>query len=391
VFVGSHNQEVDSTSNRGAVYVYGKPAGGWSGTLTEIGRLEPADPARSFGYSVAAYGNTVVVGALGNSGPPLIPPAVFVFVRPPGGWVGTTMSAATLTSGSIGIADEFGAAVALSGDTAVVGAPSFDVTEGAVFVYQRPVGGWSGTLGGDAALVASDAQTSDLLGSAVAVRGTTVAAGAPNNGARTGAVYVFERPMGGWSGSLVESARLTASSAQTANFLGRSVAVGQAGVFAGATHELVDMVQEGVVFFFAEPNGGFGGGLNESAVLLSSISGGGVIRLGNALALSGGSVVAGTEQPIGAVGRALVFAVPSGSFAGQVEESYTLMGSDSGYFDLLGDAVAVSGSTVAVGSPQHTVGSNSAQGAVYLYAEIGSLFADAFESADLSAWSDAMP
>jgi FG-GAP repeat/PKD domain/Regulator of chromosome condensation (RCC1) repeat/Divergent InlB B-repeat domain/HYR domain len=93
----------------------------------------------------------------------------------------------------------FGIAVAASDDLIVVGAPNYPQPfnsggNGAVHVFELTGdGGWDETK-----LVASDAETGDWFGHAVAVAGDRVVVGAPQSGA-VGAAYVFEPDgAGGW-------------------------------------------------------------------------------------------------------------------------------------------------------------------------------------------------
>jgi hypothetical protein len=106
--------------------------------------------------------------------------------------------------------DMFGVAVAVSGDTVVVSAPGRTVGanegQGAVYVYGLSGGSW--VL--QATVTASDGATGDLFGAAVALQGDTLVVGArdrPVDGARqAGTVYVFTRSGGVWT----QRAELTA-------------------------------------------------------------------------------------------------------------------------------------------------------------------------------------
>ncbi|MCC7258347.1 MAG: hypothetical protein IT486_08240, partial [Gammaproteobacteria bacterium] len=106
----------------------------------------------------------------------------------------------------------FGGDIAGSGDIVVIGAASPDA---AAYVFRRPVGGWSGSLVEVAKLVPSDPIASQYLGHSVAIDGDTivVSAAGPTFGptARPGAAYVYVRPAGGWAGTLTETAKLVAS------------------------------------------------------------------------------------------------------------------------------------------------------------------------------------
>ena len=79
----------------------------------------------NFGLAVSISGDTIVVGAPGEdyySRDPMHKGAAFVFTKPNGGWVSTS-AAAKLTALAGDIGDEFGRAVAVSGDTIVIAAP----------------------------------------------------------------------------------------------------------------------------------------------------------------------------------------------------------------------------------------------------------------------------
>ena len=95
----------------------------------------------------------------------------------------------------------FSSSVAISGDTAVVGASTDDdagTDSGAAYVFTGSDGGWSQ----QAKLAASDAATRHgNFGESVAIDGDTIVVG-PNNqdaGALVGVAYVFVRTGGSWN------------------------------------------------------------------------------------------------------------------------------------------------------------------------------------------------
>ena len=99
---------------------------------------------------------------------------------------------ASTTDGAAG----FGFAVAVSGDTAVVGAPAEQDAAGAVYVFVRAGRTWSQ----QALLKASSVRPGDLFGNSVAIAGDTVVVGARSRGPRddesdgaaeSGSAYVF--------------------------------------------------------------------------------------------------------------------------------------------------------------------------------------------------------
>jgi hypothetical protein len=77
--------------------------------------------------------------------------------------------------------------VALSGSTAVVGAPGNNSFTGAAYVFARSGAAWSQ----QAELTASDSADGDSFGSSVALAKSTSVVGAPDKDSFTGAAYVF--------------------------------------------------------------------------------------------------------------------------------------------------------------------------------------------------------
>jgi hypothetical protein len=92
---------------------------------------DPAAANDYFGSSVAVSGKTVVVGALGtNSGAG----AAYIYVKAASGW--PTTPTATLNDPAATSDDHFGYSVAVSGKTAVVGAPGTNSFAGTAYIYQ---------------------------------------------------------------------------------------------------------------------------------------------------------------------------------------------------------------------------------------------------------------
>jgi hypothetical protein len=131
----------------------------------------------NFGTAVALDGDTALVGAPSHTvGSHTEQGAAYVFTLS-----GTTWTwRATLTASDGAAIDDFGAAVALSGDTALVGAPFHKVGsntyQGAAYVFTRSGTSWS-QQGGD--LTASDGAAGDQFGDSVALSGDTALVGVP--------------------------------------------------------------------------------------------------------------------------------------------------------------------------------------------------------------------
>ena len=193
----------------------------WSIALTEIelrgvAELLASDggPGDEFGGAVAVDGDIALIGARTdddgeNSG------AVYVFRHVGTRWVEETK----LTASDAAANDSFGDSVAISGSTAVVGAPSSGGV-GAAYVFRYDGTKWVE----EKRLTASDGSANDLFGSAVAVDGDTAVVGAPgddDDANASGSAYVFRFDGMDW----LEEPKLTASDAASSDQFGSAAAV----------------------------------------------------------------------------------------------------------------------------------------------------------------------
>ena len=179
-------------------------------------------PGDQFGFSVALSGDTALVGAFVDDTPAGAGAgSVYVFTRSGMAW----LLQAKLTAGDGAANDRFGVSVALSGDTALVGAPGDDTPAGAnagsAYVFTR-----SGTLWSQQQrLNADDGAANDGFGSSVALSGDTALMGAPfdntSAGADAGSAYVFTRSGSLWS----QQQRLEAGDGAADAEFGSSVAL----------------------------------------------------------------------------------------------------------------------------------------------------------------------
>lgn len=249
-------------NNTGAVYVFTRTAGTW----TQQAFLKSGNPGAGdrFGAAVAVAGDTVVVGAYGedsnSTGANSIPNelasgsgAAYVFTRSGSDWT----QHAYLKAGNTGAGDEFGKAVAVSGESVIVGAPAEDSGTagvnpvsnesanyaGAAYVFSRSGIVWTQ----QAFLKAGNPGVNDGFGEAVAISGDLVVVGATGesgnstvvngpsneNALYAGAAYIFRRDSAGW----VQLAYLKASNSQSLDFFGLSVAISGNTVVASAPSE----------------------------------------------------------------------------------------------------------------------------------------------------------
>ena len=273
----------------GAAYIFRRNQGGVN-NWGEVKRLTASDAANGagFGVSVAISGDTALVGAWNPGG--MLSGAAYVFQRDQGGtdnW--GEVKKLTASDASFGVL--FGHSLAISDDTAVIG--SFDnAGTGAAYVYGRDEGG-TDNWGEVKKLTASDADAEDIF-VFVGVSGDTIIVGAPREdtpAADAGAAYVFGRDIGGpdnWG----EVTKLTASDAQAGIFFGTSVAVNGETAVVGA--EDLDGLNEGAAYVF-ERNAGGQDNWGEVAKLTASDGGPGD-RFGGAVGVSGVTVVVGASS-----------------------------------------------------------------------------------------------
>jgi len=252
---GSASDQADnSLTDSGAAYVFVRVAGQWvfQGYLKAPNR----DFEFYFGSSVAISGDTIIVGSptYGNSaGSFFVDPsgAAYIFTRENGVWNQQQMLAGSNTGGS----DNFGHSVAIDGDTVVVGA-RFEAGAGDALLDSGAAYVFSrsnGTWAENRYLKASNASALDEFGTSVAISGTIVAVGAP-----------FEDDGGAEAGAVyvfekgtqgwAEQQILRASDAATGDFFGTSLAMGN-GLVIGARGEDDIENGSGAAYVF-QKNGG---------------------------------------------------------------------------------------------------------------------------------------
>lgn len=298
---------------------------------------------------------------------------------------GTQLAKLTASNGASG--DTLGLALATDGKHLLAGAPTHqvgaNVDQGAVYAYVESASGWKDATQ-TGILTASDGAPYDFFGNAIAMSGNTVVIGAPRNlGGRQckpGKAYVFVR-----SGQrLKQVAELTASDGTPCDAFGNSVAISGSTIVAGAYQSMVGGVNAGAAYVFVEPSGGWRN-MTETAKLTAS-DGGVAHYLGTAVSTNGDTVIAGAPQAA-FVGEAYVFVRPASGWTNMTENA-KLTPSDGAVADLFGNSVSLSGNTALIGSQAHPSGQQ--YGAAYVYVEPQAGWASMTETAELTA-SDAQP
>lgn len=243
-----------TTGYPGAVYAFQRVGNTW----VEEGIMRHSAPeggngahADRFGGSVSLYGNTVAIGAIGyessqgpfagNTG------AVLFFER------NVFPQVQVLDSNNISGSFNFGIEMAVDGDYLVISDDRYNSNTGGVHVYKNVNNTWSKQT----TLIASDAEQFDYFGFHVDIANDIIVVGAPyannpaNTIANTGAVYVFKRSGDTWS----EQQILTANNAATNDNLGYHVKISNNQIFAGAVQE--DAGNGAIYVYTANSTGGY--------------------------------------------------------------------------------------------------------------------------------------
>ncbi len=207
----------DRGEDSGSAYILEMVDGEWMQTA----KLRADDGAADdwFGWSVAVSGETALVGARYDDDNGDDSGAAYVFEKIDGDW----RQVAKLVAAEGTPDDLFGHAVAVSGDIAVVGATRDDdggINTGSAYVFERDNGVWTQV----AKLHAPDGAIGDWFGFSVALSGETTIIGSrydDDRGEDSGSAYVFNKVNGLW----VLAAKLTAADGAAEDWFGVSVAI----------------------------------------------------------------------------------------------------------------------------------------------------------------------
>lgn len=335
-----------------------------------------------FGVSLAADGDTLVVGASGEDSNGLLhyngkmsdSGAAYTYRRGSQGW----QLDGALKLDTPGLGDAFGSAVAISGDTIVVGAPFREGVSaqgalsdmGAAYVFGRSDGSWSRV----AELVPADARNNDLFGSAVAIDGDTIAIGAYQRELGTGAVHLFRKSGESWSLESVLNAPQPEAGAQfgwAIALQGNRLAVSANRMDVDANSALLE--DAGMVYLFERSgsNWSFRSQLQPSDPETNA-------QFGHAVALDGDSLFVSApfkdRSSDGAADLGAVYVF--GRTAGSWNQQAILTASDSQANDRFGWSIALQDNSVLLSSPyalRYDSQSNALtrQGAAHLFAREG--------------------
>jgi len=343
----------------GSISLFQSSGNNW-GKATYLATLTIPEGATLASLSIGDDGAVVVVGAPQETvGGNVSQGAAYVFVEPATGWVDATETARLIASnGSAN--DSLGSSVSVNADEIVAGAPGVGGM-GAAYVFKEPKGGWvSGSE--TAILTASNGAHGDVFGNAVSVNGPRIAVGAMNvqYGGNQGAVYVYQEPIGGWT-DMTETAELTASGDYVR--LGATVVdVGNT----ISTRYTTNLSAPFGAYVYVEPPGGWVSTEVPTAIITANESrgNGGPVALTSDAILIGDTELGWTKRHD--FGGAYEFTKPAGGWVNSDDGTKMVpnIGSEGMQAGL---SVAQQGTIAFLGAPQATVGKNVKQGAVFVF------------------------
>ena len=325
----------------GAAYILlNDGAGNWSQSSGLFS--DDAESGDQFGASVAISGDTAVVGAYGKDESGASSGAAYVF-RDDG--TGNWKQVDKLTPGDGDAGDYFGFSVGISGDSVIVGAFSDDDCgdgSGSAYVLQDDgTGEWTEA----AKLTADDAAASDEFGRSVSISGDTVvvgAWGADDNGSDSGAAYVFQTDgAGGWT----QVDMLLAGDSAAGDYFGSSVSIWGDSVIVGAFGDDDMGSDSGSAYIFQDD--GTGSWLEIDKLLADDGAAGD--QFGASVSICDGSAVIGSfadDQMAVDAGAAYVFEEGGAGW----EQIDKLVGGDGELGDYFGASVSIGGGSAIIGA-----------------------------------------
>jgi len=272
--------------------------------------------------------------------------------------------------------DFFGMSISVSGDLMAVGAHRANVgrngDQGKVFLYKRQGGVWELLT----EITAGDGQDDDLFGTSVALLGTRLAVGAPNDRAidsfgspRIGATYLYEQNPTDervW----IEVQKIGAPRIDNNKEFGETLSLGPGRLAIGDPDFGISsgFGSNGAVYIYQPGVGGSPGwGLVREIIAADADTGD---ALGFSISLDGDILGAGAnEKKIGDnfdQGAVYLFGKDIGG-SNNWGEIKKLTASDGRDFDFFGEAVSLNSGWLAVGAPQYDLPDRSNIGAVYLF------------------------
>ena len=249
--VGAYFAGAEGGQYAGSAYIFQFENGYW----IEKQKLQPSDlhHGDNFGYAVGISGNVVIIGArLANSHSDQYVGSAYIFQLENNQWVQKQkLQPADLQRG-----DNFGTAVAISNDVAIVGARFANAEggqyAGSAYIFQLENDQWVQKQ----KLQPADLKQGDNFGNSVAIKGDIAIIGADGVDAEgrvdTGTAYIFQFENGYW----IEKQKLQPTDLQRGYGFGTSVSISGDVVIVGAYGvDLEGHPDAGSTYIFQQENG----------------------------------------------------------------------------------------------------------------------------------------
>jgi hypothetical protein len=317
-----------------------------------------------YGTAISLDGDTLAVGAserLAEAG--YQDGMVFVYQREAGQWIEVSRLSAAIQDKESQSDIQFGSALALEGDTLMIGAPGADEpaggkNSGAVFIFQRQVDQWAQT----GILTASDPSADANFGGQMVLRDGVLLVSAGFTGQ---AAYVFEQQGQRW----VQTARLSETGLGERDHFGNSLALDKDHLAVAAIYfdPQKDRYVSSAVFLFRRQAGSW---VQETKLTFGDQD---TSSFGYSLDIEGDTLVAGDSgDEAGYLSGAVdIFEYGPGGWKQQAR----LVAGDGSFFSTFGSSVDLQGNILAVGS-----GGDSSHefwaGSVTLFRRVGDTWLD---------------
>jgi hypothetical protein len=382
--VGVLNEDDAGGLDSGKAYIFNVTTGNLIFTIDN-----PNDFGTSvddyFGNSVAISGNYAIVGAYledeGADNNSLASGKAYIFKTTTGDWTDTTKlhtldnpntyeypQSATFVG-----SDLFGAAVAIDGNYAIVGAPGEDIynpsytytQSGQAYVFDVTTGNYIRTIYNPNGYSTG---TNDSFGAVITISGNYVFFGVPGEdspqGNSSGRVYVYHIASGGLVGQILNPTPVQAE------YFGSSVAASGNYCIVGAYGESTTALNSGKAYIFKTNNGSWGDATLPLYTLDNPNDYNGPYQdwFGRSVAMSGNyAIVSAPYEGDGGgtiSGKAYIFDVTTGLRVHTLDNpnAYGISGSDQ-----FGNAVAMDGNYVFVAAPFEDDAGGLSSGKAYIF------------------------
>lgn len=358
ILIGSYLDD-DTGSGSGSAYVYDISGTNWIESQKVLAK-EGAENDR-FGYSVSMSGDRALIGASGDD----FLGSAYVFDLTALGWQLTTK----LFADDAMLFDGFGYSVSLSGDRALIGAPSNGA--GSAYLFDLSSNTWSQTQ----KLLANDGTSGDFFGESVSLSGNKALIGASrddDNGLSSGSAYIFELTNSGW----LEMDKLLPFDGTDNDFFGKSVSLLGNRALVGAYRNDDGVSPLGAAYVFDLD----GMSWSETKKLIADDASNGD-EFGIAVSLSNDRALIGAPQSDGLVngsGSAYIFDY-DGMFWTQTTK---LFASDGSNIDEFGRSVGLFDDKAVVGSYLDSTNNDLAVGSAYVFKLTGNAWSQADKLTD---------